>query len=82
MPVLDKSAREALQTFTAGKGDVLLAYENEAITAQSKGEDVDYVVPDQTILIENPAAVTKDAPKAATSFLNYLHTRRGAEDLR
>ena len=32
-------AREALQTFVGGKGDVLLAYENEAITAQQKGED-------------------------------------------
>ena len=36
--VQDKSAREALQTFVGGKGDVLLAYENEAILAQSKGE--------------------------------------------
>ena len=39
VPVQDKSAREALQTFVGGKGDVLLAYENEAITAQQKGED-------------------------------------------
>ena len=37
--VQDKSARESLQTFTGGKGDVLLAYENEAILAQQKGED-------------------------------------------
>src|SRR5215210_1675824 len=29
--VQDKSAREALQTFTSGTGDVLLAYENEAV---------------------------------------------------
>ena len=43
--VQDKSARESLQTFVGGKGDVLLAYENEAITAQQKGEDVDYVSP-------------------------------------
>ena len=35
--VQDKSAREALQTFSGGKGDVLLAYENEAITAQQEG---------------------------------------------
>src|SRR4051812_23469578 len=55
--VLDKSAREAGQTFASGKGDVLIAYENEAITAQQKGETVDFVRPDQTILIENPAAV-------------------------
>src|SRR5829696_644280 len=35
-PVQDKSAREALQTFAAGKGDVMLAYENEAITGQQE----------------------------------------------
>jgi sulfate/thiosulfate transport system substrate-binding protein len=72
--VQDKSAREALQTFTGGKGDVLLAYENEAILAQKKGEDLDYVVPDETILIENPVAVTKDAPEQAAAFLSYIRS--------
>ena len=37
----------------------MLAYENEAIAAQQGGQDVDYVVPDSTILIENPVAATK-----------------------
>jgi sulfate/thiosulfate transport system substrate-binding protein len=73
-PVQDKSAREALQTFVGGKGDVMLAYENEAITAQQKGEDVDYVIPDQTILIENPIAVLKDAPPAAQAFVDFLRS--------
>ena len=73
-PVQDKSAREALQTFVGGKGDVMIAYENEAITAQQKGEDVDYVVPEQTILIENPIAVIKDAPPAAQAFVDFLHS--------
>jgi sulfate transport system substrate-binding protein len=72
--VQDKSAREALQTFTGGKGDVLISYENEAITAQQKGEDLDYVVPDETILIENPVAVTKDASKDAKAFVKFLYT--------
>ena len=72
--VQDKSARESLQTFTGGKGDVLLAYENEAILAREKGEDLDYVVPDQTILIENPVAVTKDAPAQAAAFLDYIRS--------
>jgi sulfate transport system substrate-binding protein len=72
--VQDKSARESLQTFTGGKGDVLLAYENEAILAQEKGEELDYVVPDQTILIENPVAVTKGAPSAAGKFLAYIRS--------
>ena len=72
--VQDKSARESLQTFTGGKGDVLIAYENEAILAQEKGEKIDYVVPDQTILIENPVAVTKDAPQSAHAFVDYIRS--------
>ena len=72
--VQDKSAREALQTFTGGKGDVLIAYENEAITAQQKGEDVEYVVPDETILIENPIAVTTDAKKGAKEFVEFARS--------
>ena len=74
--VQDKSARESLQTFTGGKGDVLLAYENEAITAQQKGESLDYVIPDQTILIENPIAVTKDAGPKAEAFVDFLRTEQ------
>jgi sulfate/thiosulfate transport system substrate-binding protein len=76
VPVLDKSAREALQTFSAGKGDVLIAYENEAITAQQKGEDVDYVIPDQTILIQNPAAVVNESKNKdkAQAFVDFLRT--------
>jgi sulfate transport system substrate-binding protein len=74
--VQDKSGREALQTFVSGKGDVMLAYENEAILAQSNGSDVDYVVPDQTILIENPVAVVNGSPHAqeARAFVDFLHT--------
>ena len=72
--VQDKSARDALATFTGGKGDVLISYENEAIAAQQAGEDVDYVIPPQTILIENPIAVTKDAPDSAKEFVKYLYT--------
>src|SRR5438270_9282606 len=53
----DKSAREALQTFLAGRGDVLLSYENEAILAQRKSQPVYYLIPKATIRIENPVAV-------------------------
>ena len=74
--VQDKSAREALQTFVGGKGDVLLSYENEAIAAQQAGESVDYVVPAETILIENPLAVTTDAGSSpdARAFYDFLYT--------
>jgi sulfate transport system substrate-binding protein len=72
--VQDKSARDAMSTFTSGKGDVLIAYENEAINAQQKGKAVDYVTPKDTILIQNPIAVTKDAKPAAQKFVDWLHT--------
>jgi sulfate/thiosulfate-binding protein len=70
--VQDKSAREELQNFLGGNGDVAISYENEAITAQQKGGDVDYVIPDQTILIQNPAAVLEKAKPQAKAFLSYL----------
>jgi sulfate/thiosulfate transport system substrate-binding protein len=81
VPVLDKSARESLQTFSSGKGDVLLGYENEAILAQQKGEELDYIVPDQTLLIENPIAVVNEAkdPELAQSFVDFLYTPEAQE---
>ncbi len=69
---LPGSAREATTAFTDGSGDVLLSYENEAILAKQNGADIDYVLPDDTLLIENPAAVTVDASEAAGSFLEFL----------
>lgn len=74
--VQDTSARASLQTFVSGQGDVMLAYENEAIAAQQGGQDVDYIVPDSTILIENPVAVATggDATSKAASFVAFLTT--------
>ena len=72
----DTSARNALQTFLAGRGDVLLTYENEAILAQSQGRPVFYVIPKATIQIENPLAViAKSKHKAeAQAFYRFLYT--------
>jgi sulfate/thiosulfate transport system substrate-binding protein len=74
----DKSAREALQTFLAGRGDVLLAYENEAIFANSKGQELPYVIPKATIRIENPAAILKTSKSKAVAgaFLNFLRGQK------
>lgn len=76
VPVQNKSAREAMQTFTSGKGDVLLAYENEAITAQQKGQAVEYVIPDATILIQNPITITANSKNAkqAKAFVQFTRT--------
>jgi len=74
--VQDKSARDALNTFLSGKGDVLLTYESEAIAAQLKGLKFQYVIPRSTILIENPIAVLKASSNRdrANDFLRFLRT--------
>jgi sulfate/thiosulfate-binding protein len=79
--VQPKSGRDALQTFTSGAGDVLISYENEAITAQQKGQPVEYVIPPQTILIENPIAVISKTkhPAQAKAFLDYLWSPAGQQ---
>jgi sulfate/thiosulfate-binding protein len=70
------SAREGLQTFLAGRGDVFLAYENEALFAQQKGQQVQFVIPKATILIENPIAVpsTSKHQAEAKAFVKFLRT--------
>ena len=75
--VWDPSARDALNTFLqAGQGDVLIGYENEAIFAQQSGQALDYVVPDNTLLIENSLATTTvgDAPDVASAFVDWLYS--------
>src|SRR4051812_23797734 len=74
------SGKDATTAFEGGTGDVLLSYENEAIEARAAGADFDYLVPDQTLLIQNPAAVTKDANKAAKAFLEFQLGKDGQTD--
>ncbi len=72
--VQDKSARDSLNTFASGKGDVLLAYENEALFSRTKGLELPFVIPKATILIENPIAVIRSSEEKATAsaFLRFL----------
>ena len=73
------SASNALQTFDSGEGDVLLDYEDDALYAQRQGEPITVVTPPQTILIQNPIAVTTHAadPAAAKAFVTYLLSPAG-----
>lgn len=74
--VQDTSARASLQTFIGGKGDAMIAYENDAIFAKQNGQPIDYTIPNSTILIENPVAVTSDSahPTEAKAFVDFLYT--------
>ncbi len=72
--VQDDSARDSLQTFAGGKGDVLIGYENEALQAQDEDIELEYVIPDETILIENPIAATTDGGEKAQQFVDYTRT--------
>jgi sulfate transport system substrate-binding protein len=77
---LPGSGKDATTAFEGGTGDVLLSYENEAIEARQAGTDFDYLIPDQTLLIQNTAAVTTDASKAAKDFLDFQLSKQGQTD--
>src|SRR4051812_22146723 len=77
---LPDSGRDATTAFTSGTGDVLLSYENEAILARQSAEGdppFDYVIPDTTLLIQNPCAVTKDASAKTQAFMDFQKSEAG-----
>ncbi|GGF51424.1 sulfate ABC transporter substrate-binding protein [Marmoricola endophyticus] len=77
---LPGSGKDATTAFEGGTGDVLLSYENEAIEARQAGADFDYVVPPQTLLIQNPAVLTEGAGQAAKDFLAFQQGKQGQTD--
>ena len=83
VPVLDSGARGATTTFVErGIGDVLLAWENEALLAlRELGPDkFEIVAPSISILAEPPVAVVdknvdkKGTRKVAQAYLEFLYT--------
>jgi sulfate/thiosulfate transport system substrate-binding protein len=69
---LPNSGRDATTAFLGGTGDVLLAYENEAILATQHGEKFDWILPSTTVLIENPGAILKNAHPKAKEWLDFV----------
>jgi len=69
----DTSGRNATNTFLAGKGDVLITYESEALASRAAGQDIQYVIPRQTMLIQLPIAVLKSSSNkdAAQKFIHF-----------
>lgn len=74
---LTNSGRDATTSFLQGNGDVLLAYENEAILANQQGEGFEYVIPETTLLIENPGAILKDASEPSQDWLDFVLSEEG-----
>ena len=74
---LPGSGRDATTAFLGGTGDVLMAYENEAILAHQNGEEFDYIIPETTLLIENPGAVLIDADPKAQEWLDFVLSEEG-----
>jgi sulfate/thiosulfate-binding protein len=88
VPVLDSGARGATVTFVdRGIGDVLLAWENEALLAkQQLGADkLDIVLPSLSILAEPPVTVIdkvvdrRGTRKQAEAYLAFLYSKQGQE---
>ncbi|MDQ1830596.1 sulfate ABC transporter substrate-binding protein [Massilia scottii] len=88
VPVLDSGARGATTTFVErGIGDVLIAWENEALLAiKELGPDkVDIVAPSLSILAEPPVSVVdkvvdkRGTRKVAEAYLQFLYTDEGQE---
>jgi sulfate transport system substrate-binding protein len=86
--VLDSGARGSTTTFVEkGIGDVLIAWENEALLSQKElGKDkFEIVTPSISILAEPPVAVVdkvvdkKGTRKVAEEYLKYLYTEKGQE---
>ena len=74
---LPGSGRDATTAFINGTGNVLMAYENEAILAAQNDQGFDYIIPETTMLIENPGAVLIDATPKATEWLDFVLSSGG-----
>lgn len=78
--VMDKSGRESVTTFERGVGDVIVTYENELLPRIKSGRPMNLVIPTETVLIENPAAlVDRNVEKhhvrdLAEAFVAFLHS--------
>jgi sulfate/thiosulfate transport system substrate-binding protein len=88
VPVLDTGARGSATTFVQrGLGDVLIAWENEAMLAlrQMGSGELEIVVPRVSILAEPPVAVVDEVAlrhgtrAVATAYLEYLYSQEGQE---
>jgi sulfate transport system substrate-binding protein len=75
------SGSKALSAFIAGTGNVLLAYESDALNALAAGQKIQIVQPAQNLLIQNPAALTTSGTSnpSAVAFYDFIFSKAGQE---
>lgn len=73
------SGSAALAAFIAGTGNVLLDYEDDIDAAIAAGDQLQIVTPPETLLIENPIALTNTGVSnpSAVAFYQYLFSTSG-----
>jgi sulfate/thiosulfate transport system substrate-binding protein len=88
VPVLDGGARASTNTFVQRQiGDVLLAWENEALLAmrELRPGSVEMIVPSVSVLAEPPVAVVdtvvdrRGTRQIAEAYIQYLYSPAGQE---
>jgi sulfate transport system substrate-binding protein len=81
---MDASGRQSMATFERGTGDAIVTYEHELVIKRLlTGDDVPYIIPAPTLVIEGPgavvdASVTRHGNRVlAEAFLAYLRSPDG-----
>jgi sulfate/thiosulfate transport system substrate-binding protein len=83
--IMDKGARESITNYEKGVGDVAITYENEVLVGRQAGQTYEYVIPNSTILIENPIAVVdkyadqhgvREVAEAFVAFVNQKEAQK------
>ena len=80
---MDPSGRQSMANFERGTGDVIVTYENELLLRGRAGQEIPYVIPPATLLIEGPAAIVESSVarhgnrELAQGFLAFLRSPEG-----
>ena len=80
---MDPSGRQSVANFERGTGDAVVTYENELLLRRKAGQEIAYVIPPATLLIESPAAIVESSVArhrnraVAEAFLAFLRSADG-----
>jgi sulfate transport system substrate-binding protein len=80
---MDPSGRQSVANFERGTGDAIVTYENELLLRRRAGQEIPYVVPPTTLVIESPAAIVESSVarhrnrELAEAFLEFLRSADG-----